>query len=203
MLRKKILIITCLVSLLALSFIGFGYGYGWFINQSQTEPIDANTKGIVFSYKVSDGIDEKTDVLAYSVKNVAFFDKDSADEGKYFKDMALEIELNITNVCDYDLAISLEFSSDESSDVAHLEALLTNEQLESTSDYDSVEDVLEAKKVGTSADKITLPSKVEVKESGTAYLYLFGVQPDDSATNDFLNETYGFSILLSAVRYKD
>lgn len=203
MLRKKILIITCLVSLLALSFIGLGYGFGWFINQSQTEPIDANTKGIVFSYKVSDGINEKTDVLAYSVKNVAFFDKDSDDEGKYFKDMALEIEFNITNVCDYDLAISLEFTSGESSKVAHLEGLLTSTQLESTSGYDSVEDVLEAKKVGTSADKITLPNKVEVNKSGTAYLYLFGVQPDDSATNDFLNETYGFSILLSAVRYKD
>ncbi len=201
--RKKILIITCLVSLLALSFIGFGYGYGWFINQSQTEPIDWNTKGIVFSYKINDGFDEKTDVLAYSVNNVAFFDKDSTDEGKYFKDMALEIEFNITNVCDYDLTVSLEFSAQEETTVAHLEGLLTSEKIESTTNYNSVEEVLEAKKIGNSSSKITLPSKVEVKTVGTAYLYLFGVQPDDSATNDFLADTYGFSILLSAVRYKE
>ncbi len=208
--RKKILIITCLVALLALSFIGFGYGYGWFINQSNTEPIDANTKGIVFSYKVSDGIDEKTDVLAYSVKNVSFFDKDSEDEGKYFLDMALEIEFKITNVCDYDLAVSLEFTADEATTGPHLEGLLTSEKITSTTNYTTVENVLEDKKVGDDANRITLPNKIgakgntdNVSVTGTAYLYLFGVQPDDAANNEFLDETYGFSVLLSAVRYKE
>ncbi len=209
--RKKILITTILIGLLALSFVGYGIGYGWFLNRSATESIDANTKGIVFSYEVTDGYNTKKDVLAYSVKNVAFFDKDSENEGKYFKDMALELKFEITNVCEYDLDVTLEFKPTEETTSAHLECLLTNTQITSTADYATVEDVLTAKKVGDSASKITIPEALKAKDETTAsstggvasvYLYLFGVQPDDSATNDFLSKTYGFSVELSAVRDK-
>ncbi len=211
--RKKILITTIIIALLALSFVGYGYGYGWFLKRSATEPIDANTKGIVFSYEVTDGYNTKKDVLAYSVKNVAFFDKDSENEGKYFKDMALEIEFKITNVCEYDLEISLEFIPTEETTTAHLEGLLTNQKITSTADLKTVEEVLTKNKVGDSASQITIKEALQAKDDtntsttatgGTVsvYLYLFGVQPDDTATNDFLTKTYGFSVELSAVRYK-
>ena len=41
---------------------------------------------------------------------------------------------------------------------------------------------------------------IESGESDTLYLYIYGVQPNDAATNDFLNATYQFIISFVATK---
>lgn len=200
--KNKKLVITLIVGFVSLAIVSIGIVFGWFLNLTETEPISADTKGIVFSYDISDGTTTKTDVSTYNIKNVAFFDIDDAGEGHYFASMACEIKIDITNVCEDNLNISINFDGDQDSSVNTepiLMALITDERLLDSSSYSTVNDVLAAKMQDDDAQSYDIASLAPEGES-SVYLYIFGVQPDDTADNSFFEDTYKFVITIRAVK---
>ena len=200
--KNKRFLITMIAGMIAIAIVSIGIVYGWFLNLSQTDPINANTKGIVFSYDISDGTTTKTDVGTYNIENVAFFDIDDDGEGHYFASMACEIKIDITNVCeDYlDVVISFNGDQDSSSDSEPiLMALITDERLLDSSSYSTVNDVLDDLKQDTDPQSFEMAS-LAPEGVNSVYLYIFGVQPVDTADNSFFDDTYKFVITIRAVK---
>ena len=200
--KNKRFLITMIIGMIAVAIVSIGIAYGWFLNLSQTDPINANTKGIVFSYDISDGTTKKTDVGTYNIENVAFFDIDDDGEGHYFASMACEIKIDITNVCeDYlDVVISFNGDQDSSSDSEPiLMALITDERLLDSSSYSTVNDVLDDLKQDTDPQSFEIAS-LAPEGVNSVYLYIFGVQPVDTADNSFFDDTYKFVITIRAVK---
>lgn len=195
--RKSLLLTICL-SIVAILVVSLGITYGWFINSTSTDSIDATTKGIVFSYTINDGNTKKEDVSVFDVKNITFFDMDGAKEGTYFANMACCLTLTYSNICDSNISIELTYKS-SSNNEAYICGLITTNIIESSSEYDTVNDVIEAFKVGDAMDSYTIPL-IEPEDKITVYLYLFGIQPDDSASNSFFNGVYGFTLTSKAVK---
>jgi len=197
---SKRIITTIIVGLISLAFVGMGIVYGWFLNQSETDGINADTKGIVFSYTVSDGDTTSTNVTSYNVYNVTFFDIDDEGEGYYFADMACELTFVVTNVCEDNLTLTLTYTPDQDTTGPYLGGLITTTQITDTTACSTVEDVCDEYMAGTSADTVTLDTAIEPEATATVYLYIYGIQPDDAADNTFFNDSYGFSLELKAVK---
>lgn len=204
--QRIIMTITILVSLAAVAVVSIGLAFGWFLNTSQTESISAKTKGIVFSYDISDGKTTQTDVTSYNIVDVAFFDLDGEGEGNYFESMACEISLDIKNICEDNIKVTVTFTADQELTGPHLGGLLTHDKLSTDTTintaYGTVEEILEAKKQDTSAENYVIDSIVP-ESNETVYLYIFGIQPDDSADNTFFSSSYGFSLNIRAVKEAD
>lgn len=194
---RKSMIITVIASVFSLAIIALSVTFGWFLNVNKTDAIDTTTKGIVFSYVITDGKTEKKDVSVYDVKNVAFFDIDSEYEGVYFKDMACCITLVYENVCDDDIEITLNFEpSNTEENSPYLDAVFSIEDLEMKESYKSVQNLLDDNAHGE-----IVVDEIAKSEKKTVYMYVFGVQPNDDANNDFFtSDIYGFKLTAKAVK---
>ena len=104
---KKRYILTMIFSLVALIIVAAAVTRAWFTGLNNEAVINGETQGIVFSYKITDGTTEKTDVAVYDVKGIAFFDVESDKEGKYFASMACELTLTYTNICTDNISLTL------------------------------------------------------------------------------------------------
>ena len=200
-----IAIVTVIVACIAMVLVTIGLVYGWFLDLNKTDAIDAETKGIVFSYTITDGTTSKTDVQSYDVKNVAFFDIDGDGEGKYFSDMACEIELDVKNICDKNISVSFTFTPDQAETGPHLGGLFTSVKLSTDANiktYNTVNALLAAKKEATNYYEFTYNS-IAPEDTEKVYLYIFGIQPDDDADNTFFSSSYGFEIKMRAIKEAD
>ena len=101
---KKKLIIILVSIIISITVIG-GSIYAWYVNKHKVGKINAKTDGIVLTYQLNDGY---YNVKEYDITNLAFFDIDNATEGKYFKNMAYEIQIKLknTSVSAVDITIS-------------------------------------------------------------------------------------------------
>lgn len=200
--KNKRFLITIVIGMIAIAIVSIGIVYGWFLNLSQTDPINANTKGIVFSYDITDGTTKKTDIGTYNIENVAFFDIDDDGEGHYFASMACEIKIDITNVCEDNLSITISFNGDQDSESDTepvLMALITDERLTDSSSYSTVNDCLDDLKQDSDPQSFDV-SSLAPEGVSSVYLYIFGVQPIDTADNSFFDDTYKFVITIRAVK---
>lgn len=195
---KKRYLITMIVSLVALIIVAAAVTRAWFTGLNNEAVINGETQGIVFSYKITDGTTEKTDVAVYDVKGIAFFDVESELEGKFFASMACELTLTYTNICTDNISLTLTYVPDQVTTGAYVAGLITTEKIEDSKDYASVNDVVSACKAGDTATTYTI-NKITPDEEVVVYLYLYGVAPAN-ADGSFLANKYGFKLKAKALK---
>lgn len=202
--KPVILSITAIVILVISTIV-----YAWYTNTDRVnQEIDGSTDDIVLDYNIND---EKTTTTSYTINNLTFFDIDNENELKYLSSMAVCLKLNITNYSKSDVDVTVSFDSIEQEKKdgdtvisnAYVEGIVSTKEEEFlvTTDKTTINDYI------VSSGKI---SNLEKSKSTTIYIYLFGVQTIDSATNeDFLykiengNKTYtqyDFTITINATK---
>jgi len=176
--------------------------YAWYVNVNKVGHIDAQTDGIVLTYKIDD---EYNSSNKYNIDNLAFFDIDNASETKYFKEMATKIKINLENKGNDSVTASIASSNtpikvyaldgitEES--VAYAKVIFSTSSELTYSENESNSVLSEYITGNESISNIEIAPKGEA----TIYAYVFGVQEIDSASNEqFLNSEYSFDILISA-----
>ncbi|MBE6136913.1 MAG: hypothetical protein E7176_00765 [Erysipelotrichaceae bacterium] len=176
--------------------------YAWYVNVNKVGHIDAQTDGIVLTYKIDD---EYNSSNKYNIDNLAFFDIDNASETKYFKEMATKIKINLENKGNDSVTASIASSNtpikvyaldgitEES--VAYAKVIFSTSSELTYSENESNTVLSEYITGNESISNIEIAPKGEA----TIYAYVFGVQEIDSASNEqFLNSEYSFDILISA-----
>lgn len=189
--KKLIVLITSVVFLLVISITSI---YAWYINQERIEVLNPSTNGIVFSYKIDDtSITNET----FDVKDVAFFDVDSSYEGKYFTDMAVIIAFDVTNKSSRAINIEFSYTLPESEENPYIACIFSNSNtIDSKDATGSVEEYLEDNGLTNEA---TIEN-VEKNQTIKIYAYIYGIQPNDAANNDFLDDTYSITINIEGVQ---
>ncbi|MGM9972181.1 MAG: hypothetical protein ACI35W_07210 [Anaeroplasmataceae bacterium] len=194
--KNRFYVIFYLISAFLIAGLIGGITYAWFINAKKTESVDVSTNGIVLSYTINDEDDVNT--LEYTLDNISFFDVDSEHEGKYFTTMAVVIQLNLENHSKKDVDITVS-TGNNSANSPYVEAVVTNEEIDSSTYNKSVLDYLSDNSLTNSYTiKNVVSQETAVVDASVVYLYVYGVQPDDDATNDFLSETYNLTINIKA-----
>ncbi len=176
--------------------------YAWFINTNKVGHIDAQSDGIVLTYKLN-GEYNKTN--EYSIENLVFFDTDNTKETKYFKNMATKIEIVLENRGSKMITVSLatsntsivQYEADGSTEASSAYAKVIFSEAE-IADYSNTASatILSEYIVGNEdIDSI----EIDPGQNKTIYAYVFGVQEMDNAKNeDFIKETYLFDIAINA-----
>lgn len=204
--KPVILSITAIVILVISTIV-----YAWYTNTDRVnQEIDGSTDDIVLDYNINDA---ETTTTSYKISNLTFFDIDNENELKYLSSMAVCLKLNITNYSKNDVDVTVSFDSieqekkDENEKVisnAYVEGIVSTkeEEFSVTTDKTTINNYIER------SGKI---SNLEKNKSTIIYIYLFGVQTVDSATNeDFLYKIdengdksytkYDFTITINATK---
>lgn len=203
--KPVILSITAIVILVISTIV-----YAWYTNTDRVnQEIDGSTDDIVLDYNINN---EETTTTPYTISNLTFFDIDNENELKYLSSMAVCLKLNITNYSKSAVDVTVSFKSDKQEKKdgetvisnAYVEGIVSTkeEKFPVTTDKTAISDYI------VPSDKI---SNLEKNDSTIIYIYLFGVQTNDSATNeDFLykidengNKTYtkyDFTITIEATK---
>lgn len=202
--KPVILSITAIVILVISTIV-----YAWYTNTDRVnQEIDGSTDDIVLDYNINN---EEVTTTSYTISNLTFFDIDNENELKYLSSMAVCLELNITNYSKSAVDVTVSFKSDKQ-EKKDGETVISNAYVEGI-----VSTKEEAFSVTTDKTKISdyiVPSgnisNLEQNKSTTIYIYLFGVQTVDSATNeDFFYEIkngnktytkYDFTITIEATK---
>ena len=200
---KIVVLINVIASILLAITIGTAI-HAWYVRTSHTESVDVTTNGIVLTYD----IDEKNNlnVTEYSISNLVFFDVDSDDEGKYFSTMAHTIQIDITNKSKKNVDMTLSWVDITSDSNPYVKCIITDDDaLDSTSCTGSVDDYISDEDLSTSYQYLNVTKNTKK----TFFVYIYGVQPDDSASNSFLytqdtssskeiGKTYTFELRIDA-----
>ena len=102
--RKKM--IVSLVSTIIVGLLIVVVSFAWYTNVKKTSSVDFVSNGTILEYTINGGTEKN--VKSYDVEGVAFFDIDNENEGFYFTDMAVCLELDITNYSKKDVILKLE-----------------------------------------------------------------------------------------------
>lgn len=219
--KPVILSITAIVILVISTIV-----YAWYTNTDRVnQEIDGSTDDIVLDYNINN---EEITTTSYKISNLTFFDIDNENELKYLSSMAVCLELNITNYSKNDVDVTVSFKSDkkEKKDEdekevisnAYVEGIVLSKdkvsddgKLVIPESYKTISDYIES----IEKCSMLIPSLKKDTDSSTNketfYIYLFGVQTNDNATNeDFLykidengNKTYtkyDFTITINATK---
>lgn len=102
----------------------------WYTNVNQTGEIDAHTKNVGFTYKINDSSLEND---YYNISNLAFFDINSKIEGPYFKVMAVEAMLEVSNITDNDINYTISYEATrryvENKTISYVGCIITDTKL--------------------------------------------------------------------------
>lgn len=176
--------------------------YAWYVNVNKVGHIDAQSDGIVLTYKIND---EYNSSNKYAVDNLAFFDIDNPKETSYFKEMSTKIKIILENKGDSSVIANVNssstptiyYDSDNTTELSNAYAKVifsSNGNLT----YSNVSNSTIEDEYITGNESI---SNVEILPGGEIilYAYVFGVQEIDSADNEyFLDSTYKFEIIITA-----
>lgn len=181
--------------------------YGWYTNTMRVGKIDAETKDLAFGYIFND--DEETEnVEKYSIKNLTFFDIDeAAGERKFIPIMATSIKIFIENYSSDEIDYSISFESEKKitgssgseTSIAYVAGFFSQYEITDEEwEIDLEAFLANSDKTIASAENGTLAGTTgnSANSTATVYLYLIGIQEIDTATNDFLKESYNFTITL-------
>lgn len=175
--------------------------YSWYVSINQTNNVDVTTNGVIVTYEI-DTDSSTTDTNSYTISDLVFFDEDSDFEGKFFTRMAHLVRFDITNKSKKSVDIVLANNTDYSSNIENetpyatcvIAAENTYDSSLTTYETSSVEDYIATVEL----TKTSTIENVAVNETATFYVYVYGVQPNDKATNDFLDQTYTFDLTITA-----
>lgn len=185
--KRKLTIIILSISLFIV--LGGTFVYAWWSKTTNTKSISATTTGIVFSYKINedDIIDEK-----YSVSDLAFFGQNedkSIDMDNYLLSMACRISINITDICKSDLDVEVSITpTKEENETAYVTGFITTQEVST---------------IPTTLDEtinFSITQNETLDSTSTVYLYMYGIQTDANATNDFLDKSYTMTLKIVATR---
>lgn len=182
---KMVVLVNLIASILLAVLIGSAI-YAWYVRTNHSESIDITTDGIVLTYEIDE--DGQLNVNKYEISNLVFFDEDSSYEGKYFTTMAHMIQIDITNKSKKKVDITLSFLEDTTLGLTdpYATCIISDaDNLDSSSETGSVADYITT----NSLEREMTELNVAKDSVATFYVYIYGVQPDDSATNDFLYDT--------------
>lgn len=176
-LKNKLLISFSLlvVSIFSLFFVT----YAWIINRVNSPSIDGSTTGIKYVYELKDY--QKED---YTIKNIAFFDINRELEKDYFIDMATCVEIVIENTGDINLLFTISQVMTSENNSCYIQCVFTTQKISSIDNFESF--IKENKSIEN--------EELLIDESKTIYMYVFGIQLDENSSNEFLNDSYNFSI---------
>ena len=217
--KNKLNIVLLSLSILAsvvIIFITISMVRAWYTNAIQTGDINAETKELSIKYQLNEGSEN---IVEYNnITNLAFFDIDSDEEGKYLRTMAFKIDIDLENNSTYEIKFesaktTKKDSSNNEISIAYAACIFdnvsddnitavddylvgaTNTNYEITYAYDDVP-TFEASKKSTGTNYLLAKANAtgthqdEYKTRVT--LYVFGIQEVDSAANeDFLYDTNG------------
>ena len=212
----KIVVLINVIASLVLVIIISSTLYAWYVRTSHTESVDVSTNGIVLSYEIDDD-DTTVNTTTYSIDNLAFFDFDSEYEGKYFTTMCHVIQIEVTNKSKKNVDITLSYVEPNSYDDPFCTCIVSKSgTLNSSTETGSIKDYIETNTLADltydedgfieSYNTSSTFENIARDYSETFYVYIFGIQQDDNATNDFLysdnayttGETYTFKLKLEA-----
>ena len=194
--KKWFSVLVVLLSVVVLSIATVA----WIAPNNRANGIDGHTDGIIFEYNL-DGIGSF--VEEFDVTNLTFFDinghHDDQDEAlfelDYFLEEATEVKLTFTNTCKYDIHLDVRQQNLDTS-VAHVLCIFSKTQITDVSTYNSIEELI------NSCDEVSLDINTQnlngTFNSEVIYMYIIGVQPDDSASDEFLDSTYGLELYMKA-----
>lgn len=188
----------------------------WYTNTHKIGNIDGETSDNVISYTLNDSVVNSKE---YSVSNLTFFDIKNDNELKYFLDMAIVVKIDVENVTNNPLSFVMEYSyiikylpqstSTSTTNNFQTTLVLPSTGINSLSTAYCNGFIIEDNKLNEITSKtfsnflstmkqktadITLPAK----ETKTFYLYLFGVQEVSTSNNDFLSESFNFTLTLTS-----
>ena len=178
-----------------------GITYAWFIPNNQANGIDGYTDGIIFEYELSN---YGSFIEEFDVTNLTFFDpnghNNDSDEAlyelEYFLESAIEVRLIITNTCRYDIELTVsQLNLDKTK--PHVLCIFSETKITSIDAYSSIQDIID--KSVNSVTRLNTKSLSGNYSSKTIYMYIIGIQPDDNATDEFLDDTYSLEIEMKAV----
>lgn len=205
---KTSLWIYIICSVLAVASIG-AILFAWYTNTQTTTPVTTITSGIQITYDIKD-LNNNT-ITFETTETITFYDADSTDELADFnssinaKDItAFKITLKNTGDTDVTYSIQNIIADNTSPYVACLFSAteLTSATYTSGSFPTCIADLYSGTGLGIynaySGDLNKYSSGTV--DSDTIYIYLFGVQPNDDTDNDFLSETYTFTLKVNSVQ---
>lgn len=212
---KKKLINSIVLSVLSIAIIVISsIVFAWYTNTNQiSKEINGSTLNLALEYEITNNTTSSKNIEKYSINDLSFFDVTNTSETAYFLDMATVLEIKVTNKSSDDITLKLQYdkviqygyladstftvttTKDEEKEytsIAYCNGFftttkLTGTDLKSDSEYKSINSL-------TNYENTSIFTSLEKDASYTCYLYLFGVQEIISATNDFLDNTYNFSI---------
>ena len=111
--KNKLNIILLSLSILAsvvIIFLTISMVRAWYTNVIQTGNINAETKKLSIKYQLNEGSDN---VVTYEISNLAFFDINCNNEGKYLRTMAFKIDIDLENNSTDNVAYEIKFESNK------------------------------------------------------------------------------------------
>jgi len=199
---NKRTILAIATSFLALAFLSVGIVSAWFLNLKQTQSIEASTSGIVFSYTVDSEtttVDTGTNCKTFDAGNLTFFGPDDPDAAYCFTySPTCVLVVEYTNKCKVNIDINIDVASatTPADGDPYCAGIITGSELE-------VEETVETLDTYFTENELTNEytiSSLAPAESAKIYLYLYGYQPTTASNNDFLSESYGFTLTMTAIK---
>jgi len=216
------LIISIAAPILLVTAVVLIVSYGWYVRKQQIATIDANAKNLAIDYTFDS--DQEKNKITYDVKNLVFFDNDSEFEYQYLSDMAVKLEINLTNKSSNPVSYKITFNSTkivthaegESTSIAYVDCIF-NSIPAISSDIKTIDTARKNSTTVTYTNSET--DRTAVYDSGEVtladgaslsapiVLYLYGIQEIDLALNEpflYVNSTtlvdsYLFTLTIESV----
>lgn len=178
-----------------------GITYAWIAPNNQANGIDGYTDGIIFEYELSN---YGSFIEEFDITNLTFFDpnghNNDSDEAlyelEYFLESSIEVQLIITNTCRYDIDLTVSQLNLDTNN-PYVLCIFSEKKISSVESYTSIQDIING------CDDITTTIRTQNLDdtfnSVSIYMYIIGIQPDDNATDEFLDDTYSLEIEMKAV----
>lgn len=185
---KKIKNIVLVFINICLIIISVTTIFAWYTNSKKIPSIDANSDGIKFVYKVN----QETEInpKEYNVNNIAFYDVESTYELDDFLASVTKIEISLVNTGDLDFNYSISQTVLDKTK-PYIACLFSKGDLIVKKEDTKIEDLF------LSNGSITGNIEGRLNTSESIFVYIFGIQPDKKASNDFLSQKYRFEIAIN------
>ena len=216
------LIISIAAPILLVTAVVLIISYGWYVRKQQIATIDANAKNLAIDYTFDS--DQETNKITYDVKNLVFFDNDSEFEYQYLSDMAVKLEINLTNKSSNPVSYKITFNSTkivtpaegDPTSIAYVDCIF-NSIPAISSDIKTIDtarvDSTTVTYTNSDTDRTAVYDSGEVTLAAGAsltapiVLYLYGIQEIDLALNEpflYVNSTtlvdsYVFTLTIESV----
>ncbi|MCR5422623.1 MAG: hypothetical protein K6E74_03200 [Bacilli bacterium] len=130
-----------------------------------------------------------------SVSDYYIVKQSKMGESKYLTISAVCIKLDVTNANNESVSVTIS-ADNETNETQYITCFITEEEVSSSSTNTSVNAYLTENSYTNEVTK----SNIAHGATASFYIYVYGVQENDSSSNDFLDDTYSFEFSIEAVK---